>query len=283
MHICYNRQRARSGRAWYTNAALHPMPPESHGCGAAQRMATNRADVTALRWLPTLPTCTKSMQPAARACNVQQEHATCSKSMQRAARACNVQQMGATCNKWAQPCNMRITKGAPPPAAAQEHYQKREVAMHAKAIARQTELHDRVQQARSRCRACAGPSRLVPGREVRLPSDGVDAVERGGGGRRADDRTPRGESEAAGEAVCGGPTAVAPPAARGAALQQTKQKRSAALQRCNEVPLQQTKKERSAALQRCNKVPLQQTKKERSAALQRCNEVPLQRLSSHAY
>ena len=218
MHIYYNRQRARLGRAWYTNAALHPMPPESHGCGAAQRMATNRADVTALRWLPTLPTCTKSMQ--------------------RAARACNVQQMGATCNKWAQPCNMRITKGAPPPAAAQEHYQKREVAMHAKAIARQTELHDRVQQARSRCRACAGPSRLVPGREVRLPSDGVDAVERGGGGRRADDRTARGESEAAGEAVCGGPTAVAPPAARGAALQQTKQKRSAALQRCNEVPLQ---------------------------------------------
>ncbi len=62
----------------------------------------------------------------------------------------------------------------------------------------------------------------------------------------------------------GGPAAVAPRAARGAALQQTKQKRSPALQRCNEVPLQQTKKKSSAAVQRCN-------------------EVPLQRLSSHAY
>ncbi len=108
MHIYYNRQRARSGRAWYTNAALHPMPPESHGCGAAQRMATNRADVTALRWLPTLPTCSKRMQRAAKACNVQQKDATCNKWVQHATNGCNMQQMGATCNKWAQPCNMRI-------------------------------------------------------------------------------------------------------------------------------------------------------------------------------
>ena len=55
-----------------------------------------------------------------------------------------------------------ITKGAPPPPA-QEHYQKREVAMHANAIARQAELHDRVQQARSLRRASSGRFGPVPG------------------------------------------------------------------------------------------------------------------------
>ena len=83
-----------------------------------------------------------------------------------------MQQMGATCNKWAQPCNMRITKGAPPPPAAQEHYQKREVAAHVKAIARQTELHDRVQQARL-------PGLCHPRRRVPIPRYGGDGA--GGG------------------------------------------------------------------------------------------------------
>ena len=72
--------------------------------------------------------------------------------------------------------------------SAQEHYQKREVAMHANAIARQAELHDRVQQVRSLRRASAGRFGPVPGCEVRLSSDPMrGAVERGGGGRRADD------------------------------------------------------------------------------------------------